>query len=114
VSPPSRRICLNGVGNRLGDATGLRSVNTNGFATGVLVARTGGVGGRWSLTVGLIGGGVYLAVSPIAVIPVDLGSWGAAIMWAAVVTGCVLATRWAYQKTHPTLEAPNPPKVLFP
>jgi hypothetical protein len=89
-------------------------VNTNGFATGVLVARTGGVGGRWSLTVGLIGGGVYLAVSPIAVIPVDLGSWGAAIMWAAVVTGCVLATRWAYQKTHPTLEAPNPPKVLFP
>jgi hypothetical protein len=52
------------------------------------------------LVVGLIGAGIYLAISPIAMIPVDLGFFGAVIMWAVVVTGCVLATRWAYQKAH--------------
>jgi hypothetical protein len=65
------------------------------------------------LMVGMIGAGVYLAVSPIAMLPVDLGLFGGTIMGAAVVTGCVLATRWAYQKTHPTPTGKdNEPKVL--
>jgi hypothetical protein len=84
-----------------------------GFITGILVALSGGVRGRLMLTVGLIGAGVYLAVSPIAMVSGGVGWLGAAVMWAAVVTGCVLATRWAYQKTHPTpTEKDNEPKVL--
>ena len=84
-----------------------------GFIVGLLVARSGGVTGRLMLFVGVIGAGIYLLVSPIAMMPVDLGWLGVAIMWGAVVTGCVLATRWAYLETH---ESPNQdeekPRVL--
>ncbi|MGD2060662.1 MAG: hypothetical protein PVF87_07345 [Acidimicrobiia bacterium] len=84
-----------------------------GFIVGLLTAVSGGVKGRMMLMVGMIGAGVYLAVSPIAMLPVDLGLFGGTIMGAAVVTGCVLATRWAYQKTHPTPTGKdNEPKVL--
>lgn len=84
-----------------------------GFITGILVALSGGVRGRLMLIVGLIGGGVYLAVSPIAMISGGVGWLGAAVMWAAVVTGCVLATRWAYLKTNPIPDQDEDrPKVL--
>jgi hypothetical protein len=84
-----------------------------GFIVGLLTALSGGVKGRMMLMVGMIGAGVYLAVSPIAMLPVDLGLFGGAIMGVAVVTGCVLATRWAYQKTHPIpSDKDNEPKML--
>jgi hypothetical protein len=86
-----------------------------GFIVGLLTAVSGGVKGRMMLTVGLTGAGVYLLVSPIAMMPVDVGLFGAAVMWAAVVTTCVLATRRAYLKTNPIADRQEDrPKALTP
>ncbi len=73
-----------------------------GFIVGLLVARSGGVTGKLMLTVGMIGAGIYLVVIPIGMILIDLRWLGITIMWGAVITGCVLATRWAYLKSHKT------------
>ena len=82
-----------------------------GFTVGLLVALSGGVTGRLILTVGLIGAGIYVA--PIAMIPVELGWFGVTITLAALVAGCVLATRWAYLKTHAIPhQDQNEPEIL--
>lgn len=67
-----------------------------GFATGV----AGGVRGQWLAKVALITAGTQLALSPISMIPFDLGWLITAFFWAAVVMVAVLATRWAYRKAN--------------